>query len=269
MRERPLARGREDPALPPSEVPTAPPDRRESPDAIASIGLLAEPTRRRLYDAVAGRHGGEIGRDEAAAALGISRELAAFHLDRLVAGGLLETAYRRPAGRRGGPGAGRPAKLYRRAAHEIGVSLPDRRYEDVAEMLAEGLERLETSVGTGTVIDAVGEVARARGRETGTQVRRELGGRPGRARLRQALVSLVERLGYEPEAASASEGTGGEVVLCNCPYRPIADAHRDITCGMNMAWAEGVAEGLGDDGITARFTQTPGRCCVTFATESR
>jgi predicted ArsR family transcriptional regulator len=99
-------------------------------------------------------------------------------------------------------------------------------------------------------------------------MRRELGARPGRARLREALVSLVERLGYEPERAAASEGTRGEVVLCNCPYRPIADAYREITCGMNMAWAEGVAEGLGDDAMTARFTQTPGRCCVTFATET-
>ena len=266
MSDRPLSPAKE------SGSPRAP------ADPIDAIGLLAEPNRRRLYDLVAARHGGEISRDDAAGALGISRELVAFHLDRLVAGGLLETAYRRPHGRRGGPGAGRPAKLYRRAQREIGVSLPERRYADVAGMLAEGLERLGESVGTATVVETVGEVARAHGRESGRSLRRELtgrGGRPSRARLREALSGFLQRLGYEPEpAAPVATGAGSgrapaDLVLCNCPYRPIAEAHRDVTCGMNMAWAEGLADGLGDATIVPRFTPTPGRCCVTFATEPR
>jgi hypothetical protein len=61
--------------------------------------------------------------DEAAAEMGISRELAAFHLDRLVSGGLLVPEYRR-LNDRTGPGAGRPAKLYRRSAADIALSLP-------------------------------------------------------------------------------------------------------------------------------------------------
>ncbi len=80
-------------------------------NAVGAIALLDEPKRRRLYEYVA-ESDEPVGRDQAAAALGISRELAAFHLDRLVEGGLLETEYRRRSGR-GGPGAGRPAKLYR------------------------------------------------------------------------------------------------------------------------------------------------------------
>ena len=55
--------------------------------------------------------------NEAAASVGISRALAAFHLDRLVKDGLLIPEYRRLSGRTG-PGAGRPAKLYRRAPRE-------------------------------------------------------------------------------------------------------------------------------------------------------
>ena len=73
------------------------------PDPVASIALLDEPNRRRLYEFVSANRE-TTGRDDAAAALGISRELAAFHLDRLVAGGLLETEYRRRRGR-SGPGA--------------------------------------------------------------------------------------------------------------------------------------------------------------------
>src|SRR5439155_23665994 len=78
---------------------------------IAAIASLDEPVRRDLYRYVAGR-GREVGRDEAARALRISRALAAFHLDKLVQLGLLEAAYRRLSGRQG-PGPGPPAKPYR------------------------------------------------------------------------------------------------------------------------------------------------------------
>src|SRR5512134_429525 len=98
-----------------------------NPTDIQSIALLDEPVRRTLYDAVvvAGR---PLSRDEAATSAGVSRALAAFHLDKLVGAGLLDVEYRRLSGRTG-PGAGRPSKLYRRGAREVGVSLPDRHYE--------------------------------------------------------------------------------------------------------------------------------------------
>ena len=57
---------------------------------LGAVALLDEPRRRRLYDYVsASDHA--VGRDEAAAATDISRELAAFHLDRLARAGLLDT----------------------------------------------------------------------------------------------------------------------------------------------------------------------------------
>ena len=80
---------------------------------VAGVAALADPVRRRLYEHVVSR-AGAVGRDEAAAAAGIKRPLAAFHLDKLVAEGLLDVEYRRLTGKTG-PGAGRPAKLYRRA----------------------------------------------------------------------------------------------------------------------------------------------------------
>src|SRR6476661_2344927 len=92
-------------------------------DAIAAAAVLAEPVRRALYEHVADRDA-PVDRDEAAAATGIGRPLAAFHLDRLVAAGLLEVEYRRRSGRTG-PGAGRPAKFYRRTRGlNVDLSLP-------------------------------------------------------------------------------------------------------------------------------------------------
>src|ERR1041384_1816980 len=94
---------------------------------VSAIAALDEPTRRRLYDHVV-RRPGPVSRGEAAASRGLARQTAAFHLDRLPDESLLDVVYERRSGR-AGPGAGRPAKLYRRSTTQIAVSLPDRRYE--------------------------------------------------------------------------------------------------------------------------------------------
>jgi predicted ArsR family transcriptional regulator len=221
-------------------------------DPIQVAAVLAEPTRRGLYEVVVARHE-PIGRDEAAAAVGVSRELAAFHLDRLVDAGLLLTEYRRLTGRTG-PGAGRPAKLYRRATGDIEFSLPQRHYERAAELMASALDRLGPATGP----EAVAPVARERGRALGA----DAAARPDSRSMSGPLGPLVDLLrgaGYEPEIEPA-----GDVCLRNCPYDALVQHHRDVTCGMNLAWAEGVVEGLGASDVAVELSPEPGRCCVLF-----
>src|SRR4051812_36353837 len=79
---------------------------------LPALSALATPLRRRLYAHVAAAE--TTTRDDAALAVGISRSLAAYHLDRLVSLGVLEIDRERIR-RVGGPGAGRPPKRYRRA----------------------------------------------------------------------------------------------------------------------------------------------------------
>src|SRR5262245_18737586 len=134
-------------------------------DQIARIAVLDEPLRRDLYLFVSNR-GGEVSRDEAAKALHVSRALVAFHLDKLVEGGLLETTYRRISGRTG-PGAGRPAKLYRLSSQQVEFSLPERRYELAAQLLLQALERMPAK-NSGA---ALHEVARAWGQRLGVEAR--------------------------------------------------------------------------------------------------
>ena len=222
-------------------------------DPIEAVALLEEPNRQRLYDLVVSSHE-PVGRDDAAAALGISRELAAFHLDRLVGAGLLETEYRRRSGRTG-PGAGRPAKLYRRGDREVAVSLPPRQYGLAADLMATALDRL----GGGAVNDAVTAVARERGTAVAAGARRKAGGRPGRRRLLTALLDVLRGAGYEP----GIEPSNGTVFLHNCPFDALASDHRELTCGMNLGWAEGVVDGLGSS-LSAELAPEPGRCCVVF-----
>lgn len=231
-------------------------DAGEIEDPVGAVALLDEPKRRRLYEFVTARSE-PVGRDEAARALGIGRELAAFHLDRLAAAGLLDTEYRRLGGRTG-PGAGRPAKLYRRSKRELNVSLPARDYERAAEVFAAALERLDDDGASLAVTD----VARARGQESGRQARQKAGPRPGSTRLRGALIEALGEAGYQPE--SVATDAGGTIRLDNCPYHALAATHRDLTCGMNLAWAEGLLDGLGNARLEAELAPEPGYCCVVF-----
>ncbi len=107
---------------------------QRSDQGLAAVSCLDDPVRRRLYEFVAARRE-PVGRDEAAAATGVGRPLAAYHLDKLVSLGLLTASFQRASGR-GGPGAGRPAKRYARSASEFSVSVPPRDYELAARLLA-------------------------------------------------------------------------------------------------------------------------------------
>ena len=190
-----------------------------------------------------------VGRDQAANAVGISRELAAFHLDRLAGAGLLETVFQRLGARRG-PGAGRPAKLYRRAAHDISVALPPRDYRRAAEILEDAIAGVDDSA----VTDAIAASARATGRAAGAAARTATGARAGRSRRREALVDLLRDGGYEPATISAT----GSVRLRNCPYHDLAQRHRDVTCGMNLAWADGSSR-VRLAGVEPVLAPSPGR----------
>jgi len=219
--------------------------------AIDAVAALAEPTRRRLYDwVVAARR--PVGRDEAAAELGVGRPLAAFHLDRLVEVGLLATEYRRLTGRTG-PGAGRPAKLYRPAGADVAVSLPDRRYELAARLFAEGLE-----TGGGDPAGQVRAAAAREGRRLGSDARRRAGPRPSRRALRSALLEELMVAGYDPREV------GPEIRFANCPYDALVADHRPLICGANEALAGGLLSELDPLGLDARLDPQPGWCCVAI-----
>lgn len=219
---------------------------RRAPDDLEAVAALVEPVRRRLYEYVASADG-PVGREEASSALGIGRPLAAFHLDRLVRDGLLVTEYRRLGGR-SGPGSGRPAKLYRRAAASISISLPPRDYALAAGVFADAIERL----GPAGSADAVLDAARDRGLRLGQAA---AAGPPDEGSDVAALVATLDELGFEPR-------TDGDVIrLRNCPFDRLAQEHRDLTCPANLALLDGLIAGLGAT-AQARAWPEPGYCCV-------
>jgi predicted ArsR family transcriptional regulator len=216
--------------------------RRHRTERIASVAALDDPTRRALFDFVAGSQTA-VTREAAAESLGISRRIAAFHLDRLAELGLLSVEYRRTHGRTG-PGAGRPAKLYRRSDAEFAVSVPERHYEFVGALLAAAVSE---SIATGAAVPDVLD-------RTAYDAGRSIGATAGDMR------TALSESGYEP-----SEDSDGTLVLRNCPFHRLADRYADLVCGVNLQLVRGVAAGCGDDARTAVLDPGPGRCCVRVA----
>jgi predicted ArsR family transcriptional regulator len=227
-------------------------DAAEVTAQIAAISILNEPLRRALYAYVLSRPDA-VGRDEASKAVGITRELASFHLEKLLEEGLVDVEYRRLSGK-DGPGAGRPAKLYRASDRQLEISFPGRRYELAATLLAEAF----TQQGTDPA-QAIDEVAHRFGEDLGAQARRRLGRRPSDSRLLHTTCEVLRDYGFEPTEA------GGTVRLRNCPFQSIARDHPELVCGMNLSLARGLLAGLGAGGLEARLEPQPGMCCVAFS----
>ena len=225
--------------------------------ALDDAAVLAEPVRRALYQYVA-RTGREVGRDEAARATHVDRALAAFHLDKLVAAGFLETSFRRLSGR-SGPGAGRPSKLYRRGPKQLELSVPPRRYEMLARLLAGAVG----ASGRGAARH-LSDAARELGRGLGEEARRAAGPRPDRDALMRSAERTLARQGFEPRKEGADE-----LRLANCPYDALANEHRDLVCGMNFELMEAFVEGMGARGVRAVADRQPGVCCVALRTDRR
>jgi predicted ArsR family transcriptional regulator len=223
------------------------PDRAEQ---ITGVAALNDPVRRALYDYVVAE-GRDVGRDEAAHAAGISRNLASFHLDKLVEEGLLATTYRRLTGRTG-PGAVRPSKLYRRSARRIDLSLPPRTYEFAARLFAEALAEEEAP----DVLARLHDIAFTSGTQLGEQTRQMADGWDDP--MEETAEALRQR-GYEPYDAG-----NGELRLRNCPFHELSRDYRQLVCGTNLCLLQGVAAGLGLKDVDVALDPRPGECCVVF-----
>jgi predicted ArsR family transcriptional regulator len=193
-------------------------------DEVDVVAVLADPVRRDLYEFVADA-GHEVGRAEAADAVGVARTLAAFHLDKLVDAGLLEVAHRRLTGR-SGPGAGRPAKVYRVAGREHVASVPPRDYRGLAMLLAEAVE----AAGAEEALTAAARRVPADPREP---------------------VEVLTARGYRPYR------DGADIRSRNCPFRALSEEFPVLVCAMNHALLGAL---LG--AARVRLDPRPGECCV-------
>jgi predicted ArsR family transcriptional regulator len=219
-------------------------------NAVAAVAALDDDVRRALYECVRAT-GAPVTREAAAAEVGISRKLAAFHLDKLVELGLLRSGFAADPTRR----VGRAPRVYEPAQTDIAVRLPERTPEVLATILLDAV--------TGHRPDEDGRaaalrVAREHGVAAGAAARSRR--RPGRLGVERATAlarDVLAEHGFEPYSSE----TG--LRLRNCPFHPLAARDPALVCGLNRAYLSGVLDGLGAEGrIAAELAPRAGECCV-------
>jgi predicted ArsR family transcriptional regulator len=206
------------------------------------VTSLVDRSRRALYDYVR-RAGHPVSREEAADASRMSRNLAAFHLDKLVDAGLLRARYESPPDQP--RGRGRAPKVYEVAGDGIAVTIPERRYQFIAEILADAVAGDPAHAGR-----AAQDLARRRGHDLGARLRAADGPEIG---------AVLDGLGFEPGREAE------RVLLHNCPFHALAARQTTLVCGLNHAFLTGLVEGLGVAGVRTILAPRPGACCVEFA----
>jgi len=212
---------------------------------LGAVGVLGDESRWKLFSFVR-RARRAVTREEAAERVGISRKLAAFHLDKLVDAGLLRAHYE-GVGR-----VGRAPKVYEPSDVDVQVSIPARQYDLLADILIDAVLSEDPR-------GSAEGIATERGREIGTAERE--GERPGRLGTERALTMtcrLLSRHGFEP-----LRDTPTTVRMRDCPFHPLAAKARDLVCGINRAFLEGVIDGL--EARTVEAVLAPGGaggCCV-------
>jgi predicted ArsR family transcriptional regulator len=222
--------------------------RDDDDQAVVGISSLADPVRRRLYRFVCSQPE-PVSRDQAAAAVGIARHQAKFHLDRLEGEGLLQSDYVRLTGRTG-PGAGRPAKRYRRGSRELSVTLPPREYDLAGHIMAEAITD-HASTAT-PIAEALTKAAAAHGKAIAADSEQL---EPRADALDRCLSILVEH-GYEPRAVDRM------VLLTNCPFHSLAKSHTQLVCQLNHAMLGAFVQLIAPESLEVRLEPGKDRCCV-------
>ena len=219
---------------------------------VSALAALDDDLRRQMYLEIRQR-GRPVSREEVADAVGVSRKLAAFHLDKLVDRGLLVATYARPPGR-GGRGAGRSAKFYEPSDRTFDVSIPERNYDVMGSILVHAIEEERP----GERADAAAQrVARRYGEDLGKAERERRHLPPaGPERAMSVATEVLSTCGYEPYA------DGGTVRLRSCPFHALAEQSRDLVCGLNHELVQGIVSGLGNDTLDVSLAPLPDECCV-------
>ena len=212
-----------------------------------TVAVLVDPVRRALYEHVRAQRR-PVTREEAADAVAISRNLTAFHLDKLVEAGLLRARYEAPPDLP--RGRGRTPKVYEAVDESVALTIPPRQYELVGEILADAV-----ATTPGDARRAAAQRALVAGAGGGRREwcrgrwRRRHRCRPAPAR--RAWLRAGDR--GRPDRAP------------QLPVSPAGQRQTELVCGLNEEFLRGVLDGLGTSGLSARLAPRSGHCCVAIS----
>jgi predicted ArsR family transcriptional regulator len=210
-------------------------------DALAGVG---QPELRETLLFVRAQ-AGAVSADDVAGHFRIHRTVARSRLERLAEAGLLEASFERRTGR-SGPGAGRPAKVYRVPPEIAAIEFPARHYEQLVSHLLTALppeERQEALADVG--IAFAGDLADAAGLK------------PARG-IRSAAERACSALGLLGFQARVAEASADHVVIetPTCPLRPLVVANPEAAAIDRGLWF----------GLIGRYLPRRRSCAVTCQT---
>jgi predicted ArsR family transcriptional regulator len=213
-------------------------------DRLAAAG---DPQLRRVLLYARSRHD-PFTAHEVALALGVHRNIARNRLDRLAGAGFLTVSPERRGGR-GGPGAGRPANVYRVAPELEAIEFPDRRLAELIGLLVGKLPARSRE-------KALREAGEDFGRSLAAAASLKASGN-----VRTGLQRVCDALGSLGFQASVHSFAGDTAILetPTCPLRPLVVKWPDAGCIDRGMWA-GLVE-CGVRGVSAGLIEceTP-RC---------
>lgn len=160
--------------------------------------------------------------------LGLHPNTVRPHLERMRDVGLLDVE----VGGRGG--VGRPQHRYSTASDSPSLGLEPPTMPLLARMVLAMAQRLD---GHATDAEAVG---RAEGANRASPFERA----PSTL---EALVSDLDRLGFDPVVTAAPDDESAAVVaFANCPFSELAEQYSDLVCGLHHGLVAGFVAEMGD-----------------------
>lgn len=169
------------------------------------------------------------------------------HLERMREAGLLAVEV-------GGRGdVGRPQHRYSIAANAPSLGFEPPTMPVLARMVLAMAARLQASADDA---EAVGRTEGASRAEPYQQAPSTL----------EALVSDLDRLGFDPVVTEADDPDAAVVAFSHCPFAELAEKHPELVCGLHRGLVVGFVAEMGDaevDEFCTLISRTP--CRVTVA----
>lgn len=224
----------------------------------AITNAFGDPTRREIY-LFAHEHERGVTAAEVAKRFGLHSNVARHHLDKLAAGGYLDVAVERPAGR----GAGRPSKRYRAHAEKVTLEVGVKTDDLVLTLLGRSLAML-TPAEAERMAEDVGEEY---GRAMAAGMAGTDGAQAGHRSFRTALHAVADALTAHGFAAH-TERRGNQLRIVNnhCPFGAAAIEH-PVICAVDRGMVKGMLGALYGDTepeLAASLPQGDSVCVTEF-----
>lgn len=213
--------------------------------ADTGAGLLRSAVRRDIVDTLAnlplGQRDDGLTAQELGELVGLHVTTVRFHLDRLVASGLVDSHSVRTAG------AGRPSKQYVVAPGSFGTFESDS-HAALAALLAETWAARSADGQPLTPEQAGALWAHSRAadllaRIPSTQSAATAGDWLGKVGL---MIDVLRAWGYTPSVRTHDEGRTADIDVVDCPFLELAREQPEVVCGVHRGLMRGTLEILGE-----------------------